>query len=423
MNTEKLNEILSRWVNDQDNETINLELAEEYRSLNQLAAAFSHYIKLYELTTNIEVKYYCAMSIAEIYYTLGCRWNGVIQHCRLAKAEMPDRPEAYYLLAEIMKDKLFNEEVNEQNEWVQVYENARIGLMYAEAGFDKPVSKFYLGIDGLKSIYALSLIKIGKIHEAKQYLLSENFENSIDYIKDQIIKLYDDLRIWCPYTSYNKSIDYNNLKIKFDGIDKINNNYSQVMQDMFVLTILNGKTSGSYLELGSADPEFGSNTKLLEGGFGWNGVSIDMNQTFCNQFSLSRKNPVQCANAFDINFYDLMTKVYKGNIIDYLSIDIDPAQNSFNILFNIPFDDYQFRCITFEHDCYAGNDWIRDESRKFFLSKGYYPVAKDVCWNTSQSFEDWWIKPELVDNNIANQLIDNINNSNSNLIKDWFINR
>ena len=35
------------------------------------------------------------------------------------------------------------------------------------------------------------------------------------------------------------------------------------MQDMFVLTVLNGKTNGTYLEIGSGDPFIGSNTALL----------------------------------------------------------------------------------------------------------------------------------------------------------------
>ena len=45
-----------------------------------------------------------------------------------------------------------------------------------------------------------------------------------------------------PYTSDLQS----SLRHQFKGVDKIQQNYSQVYQDMFVLTMLNGKTKGTY---------------------------------------------------------------------------------------------------------------------------------------------------------------------------------
>ena len=53
--------------------------------------------------------------------------------------------------------------------------------------------------------------------------------------------------------TYTKS-DINKLKIEFDGIDKVDHNYSQALQDMFVLTMLNGKKDGVYVEIGGSDP-------------------------------------------------------------------------------------------------------------------------------------------------------------------------
>jgi len=45
------------------------------------------------------------------------------------------------------------------------------------------------------------------------------------------------------------------LKVRFEGDSDINNQYySQALQDLFVLSCLNGKTEGTFLELGCDDP-------------------------------------------------------------------------------------------------------------------------------------------------------------------------
>ena len=64
----------------------------------------------------------------------------------------------------------------------------------------------------------------------------------------------------------------------FNNIDKIKGSYSQAMQDIFVLTLLDGKTNGVYLEIGSFEPLKYNNTFLLTQ-FDWNGISIDIRST------------------------------------------------------------------------------------------------------------------------------------------------
>ena len=44
-----------------------------------------------------------------------------------------------------------------------------------------------------------------------------------------------------------------NLKYKFPGLNVIKENYSQTYQDMFVLTMLNGKQHGKFLEIGAQE--------------------------------------------------------------------------------------------------------------------------------------------------------------------------
>ena len=53
-----------------------------------------------------------------------------------------------------------------------------------------------------------------------------------------------------PDCSRYHSVNLSSLKYQFPGIDMIENNYSQAFQDMFVLTMLNGKRNGTYVEIG-----------------------------------------------------------------------------------------------------------------------------------------------------------------------------
>ena len=45
--------------------------------------------------------------------------------------------------------------------------------------------------------------------------------------------------------------NYDKLITKFTRSETVENNYSQAMQDMFVLTMLDGKKNGIYVEVGA----------------------------------------------------------------------------------------------------------------------------------------------------------------------------
>lgn len=175
---------------------------------------------------------------------------------------------------------------------------------------------------------------------------------------------------------------------------------------MFVLTVLDGKLNGTYLEIGSADPVFGSNTKLLEE-LGWTGSSIEYDSSFCNMFNSVRKNKTYCMNALGVEYDKFIEEhyndlpMYKGlAIIDYLSLDIDPARNTLEALYRMPFDKVMFNVITFEHDSYTAGDEIRDAQRKFLSDKGYVLIGKSIKHNLQESFEDWWVHRYLIDDGI-----------------------
>ena len=184
---------------------------------------------------------------------------------------------------------------------------------------------------------------------------------------------------------------------QFPGIENITYNYSQADQDIFVLSILNGKTNGTYLEIGCGHGFDINNTALLETKFGWNGISIDISEFWRN--SWLRQNPMEIANALEVDYLQLLQR---HNItitnLDYLSIDCDPPEKTFSILQQLPLNILRFAVITFEHDCYAYGPDIKNKSRKYLESQGYQLVASNISGEgLLGDFEDWWIHPELVD--------------------------
>lgn len=195
------------------------------------------------------------------------------------------------------------------------------------------------------------------------------------------------------------------LKFLFDNINFIDHNHSNLHQDMFVLTALNGKTNGTYLEIGCNDPIVINNTYLLENKFKWKGVSIDIVEHHVVNFNSKRINPAYCQDALTTDYFALTQSVGLGTIIDYLSIDADPPAITFAALNKIPHDILKFRVITFEHDCYTGKDGIRirSESRDYLSSLGYELVVNDVA-SMGHSVEDWYVHPQYVEKSVIDSI-------------------
>ena len=91
----------------------------------------------------------------------------------------------------------------------------------------------------------------------------------------------------------------NKYKYQFKNLDKIGKNYSETFQDMFVLSVLNGKENGTYLEFGCNHYQKCNNTFLLETKFDWKGLSIDIDEDLIELFNKNRKNPAICQNVLE----------------------------------------------------------------------------------------------------------------------------
>ena len=200
----------------------------------------------------------------------------------------------------------------------------------------------------------------------------------------------------CPRYFRN---NYENLKTKFSGAENIENNWSQSMQDIFVMSMLDGKRNGVYVEIGADQPRVISNTYLLEKDFDWSGISFELDADKVAFFNTIRKNKCLCEDATLYNYKSLFEKLNYPKQIDYLQLDIDPAEGTLRALKALPLDDYRFCVITYETDVYSSGADIQDEQIEILESHGYQLVAKNVKCE-GNPYEDWWIDPAIVSENI-----------------------
>jgi hypothetical protein len=196
---------------------------------------------------------------------------------------------------------------------------------------------------------------------------------------------------------------FEKLKIKFKGYETLKESYSQAGQDLFVLCVLDGKKNGKFLDIGASWPKFYNNTFLLESDYNWSGLLIEIDNEYCSQYSFDRRSEFICGDATSLDYVNIFSNLKE---VDYLSLDIDGLP-TLDVLKRLDLGTNQISVVTFEHDIYKSDSYIRDESRKIFESFGYVRLCSDVC-NGGNSFEDWYITQKIYDEKF--KVLESVNN-------------
>ena len=391
----ELNKLLHQYINDSRNPKVCFELGWEYEKQGQTASACGFYLRATEFGSDIKLQYEALLRMALCFEKQGDRWfmiKGLIQR---AISLLPKRAEGYFLLAR----------AHERNrEWQEGYTTACIGIAFDfdecdsitnleypgkwVFEFEKAVCAWWIGCFD-ESLYTFRKLKRNaKLDDTHKIAVNNNLNTLSNN--------------WVAPMEYTKA-DYHKLRYKFDGAHLVEKNYSQCYQDLFVLMATNGMEYGSWIEIGCAHPTYGNNTKLLEE-WNWDGVSIDIEEHVVENWKDRVTNPY-CLDATKID-WNKMPIWGLDNVTDYLQIDVDPAQISYEVLLKIPFHRIKFRVITFEHDYYV-DESVKEKSRDYLRSFGYQLVVNDVAVNEYDSYEDWWVHPELVNPKIIELLSSN----------------
>jgi len=183
---------------------------------------------------------------------------------------------------------------------------------------------------------------------------------------------------------------------------------SQAGQDQFVLAILKNKRNGFFLEIGANNPIGINNTYVLENSYDWNGLMVEYERHWEEDYKKLRKSHYIIQDAQTIDYPYLFKKYDFPREMDYLQIDLEVDNgstiNTLELLERTIFSDYKFSVVTFEHDIYNGDHFnTRAKSREIFERNGYVRVFSDVK-NIGLAFEDWYVYPSQVDMNYVNTI-------------------
>jgi hypothetical protein len=401
-------ELLNNYINNPEKYENNFLLGFYYENIGQTASAVSYYLRSAERAENDLFKYESLIRTAICFDKQGTR-NFTVKSLLLhALAVCPKRPEAYYLMSS------HYEKSESDGHWNECYTISSIGLGVSDLDLE-PLNTD-LGYPGRYALIfqrALSAWWCGLCEESKNtfldllenYDMGESFKNSaIENLKLMNYEYNKSISL-TPFSKYNKN-KFNALKYKFKGSEDIKENYSEAYQDIFVLTMLNGKRDGTYLELGAGSSFYGSNTALLERDFNWKGVALDLDEGFVDSHSRERRNPCLLKDGTCTNYDALLTSLDFPNEIDYLQLDCDPPEITYKILLAIPFEKYKFATITYEHDYYCDETKsYQEKSRKYLESQGYVRIFNNVSPDNNRPYEDWWVHPDLVESKIISEMM------------------
>lgn len=389
---DSLSTLLRAYSEDPANAQLNFTLAKYYDKIDQKASAVTYYTRAAERTTDVSLQYECLIRAALCFEWQGTRGLSVRGLLQRALTVAPARPEAYYYLSR------WYENDNTVESWVNCYTVAVQGLAFADFTLQPVVE--YPGKWGLLFEKAVSAWWVGLCEESKDIFIELLTKYPIDRVHRQAtIRNLGMMNQFVTKEIVTFTRDkYSRLLNRFPGSDTIERNYSEAYQDMFVLTALNGKRNGTYLELGAGNPFYGNNTWLLESRFGWTGISIDYDQKLVDEWPKNGRNGCVFGDALQVNYASLLSSI-PGEFVDYLQVDLDPPEISLAALRKVLSESgKKFRVITFEHDSYCHLDnTVQQESIEVLRDAGYVRVGIDIAPDSWRNYEDWWVHRDCLE--------------------------
>jgi len=187
-----------------------------------------------------------------------------------------------------------------------------------------------------------------------------------------------------------------------------NISYGQANQDKFVLSVLNYKKNGWFLEIGANHPIFTNNTFIMEKCLNWKGLMVEYSREYEELYKKYRTNNYLIQDALTIDYKQYFIDNNFPKNIDYLQLDLEAENAStitvLEILEKTVFPEYTFSVVTFEHDIYRGDFFdTRRRSREIFERNGYLMVFGDVM-HLDRIFEDWYVHPNYVNMDYINKI-------------------
>ena len=206
----------------------------------------------------------------------------------------------------------------------------------------------------------------------------------------------------------------------------------QLKQDVLVRVITKNKRSGYFVEFGTMDGKFASNTYTLEKELGWTGILAEPGKKFHDALARHRKCSIDhravtdhtgdtlrfqemstdegmsgLVDFFDekemhfrrrsktpsifydvntVSLLDLLADYHAPQHIDYMSIDTEGSEPA--ILEAFDFDRYQIDIFTVEHNYLES---ARNRIYDIMTRNGYVRIME-----TYSQYDDWYVRKELL---------------------------
>jgi len=403
----RLTQLLNEHLKDVHDSGLLYEVGREYDRLGQCSAAIPFYLRACDKEwEDTLLQYACLLRMVIMYHRLGRRdatVEGILQN---AVTLRPDRPEAWYWYAKTSKEK---------GKWKQTLMYASVGLQCEEPEEDIDVD--YPGHFGLSFYECIADWYVRGIQESKEktFALKYWFIGPVNPTYEKEVDMLLGVH------KYPKKIMYNGelsglWKYGFPGLESITKNYSPRLQDMIVLTMLNGKREGTFLELGTRFADRSNNTYLLEKEFGWKGLTIEPDHRVATEYKKKRSNYYICKDPLSIDFEDLLETHSLGDI-DYLQIN--SKYKSYQIVMDkIPWDLHRFKIVSFHIPDMneTDNTLYKNKMRQ----KGYTMLAGNIFYapdNDIHYHEDIWVHLPSMDADLFNQIKQNESDF---IVDNWF---
>jgi FkbM family methyltransferase len=199
--------------------------------------------------------------------------------------------------------------------------------------------------------------------------------------------------------------------------------HSQILQDLFVLWVLNEKRDGFFVEFGATDGLTGSNSAMLEKRFGWRGIVAEPGRIWHDRLRASRQcvidtrcvaatsgehvtfnqaerpelSTMSSFNTSDfyssrrrrgtrygvetVSLNDLLAEHGAPATIDYLSVDTEGSELSILQAFDL--GHYRPRIVTVEHNYSPA----RDALFRLLSQNGYRRRLEELS-----QVDDWYVR-------------------------------
>jgi FkbM family methyltransferase len=292
-----------------------------------------------------------------------------------------------------------NRRVNEQQEELMPPKSQNINLTFSDgrvSKIDEDVQKLIVGLQ--------KELNLTKLRLPFFWDLSRNIKGYSEYLLD----------------FYCHTLKHRNIST------------SQLFQDIFVLFALKDKKNGTFLEFGATNGLELSNSFMLENSFGWTGVLAEPSPQWHSELFNNRPNTTiltECiysetgkkldffvskagvlstleefkdsdihsmpantktrnasgytCSVDTISLNDVILKYFKGEKIDYMSVDTEGSE--LLILQNFDFSKYAPKIVTVEHN-FTDSQKELDE---LFMENNYKRYFKDFT-----QFDAWYVRQD-----------------------------